>query len=246
MRGEERGKYEGSGYFSGAGRHLTDPESRFQRYRTARVAGLCGPLEGRRVVDLGCGWGTISFHAAKHAALVVGVDFARSALEFCRDRLGREGGPWRNLHFVQADAGATGLRGGRWDLVVAADLVEHLHPAETLRVYREAFRLLAPGGRFVIWTPNPGHFLEVLRRRGILRADPTHVDYKPLRTIVEALEGAGFRTEVAGYAESHVPVLGAVERLGMAWVPGLRRRIQVVARKEGRGVGNQGEREEAP
>jgi SAM-dependent methyltransferase len=227
----DREYYETSGYFRKGGKHLLDPESRFHRYRVAQITRLCGRLDGRRVVDLGCGWGTISFALAPEAGEVVGVDFAGAALGICRRRLEAE--PRPNLRFVRSDAARTGLAGGRWDLVVAADLVEHLEPEETLKVYREARRLLRRGGRLVIWTPNPGHFLERLRARGVLRPDPTHVDYKTLDRVVREVEAEGFRTEVARHVESHVPVLGSLERHTLQWLPPLRRRVAVRARKEG-------------
>jgi len=115
--------------------------------------------------------------------------------------------------------------------VVAADLVEHLDPATTLRVYREALRLLRPGGRFVVWAPNPGHVLEFLRRRGILKADPTHIDYKTLPRVVAELERTGFRIHSAAHMESHLPLLSSVERLTQRLVPLLRRRVAVVAER---------------
>lgn len=223
----EREYYETSGYFRSGGRHLRDPGSRFHRYRIRHVLALCGPLEGRRAVDLGCGWGTLSFALAARCPEVVGVDFAEAAVAICRLRLERE--PREGLRFVRADAAATGLPAGEWDLVVAADLVEHLSPADTRRVYREAHRLLRAGGRFVVWTPNPGHFLERLRRRGILRADPTHVDYKTLGRVVRELEVEGFEIVRAAHAPSHLPFLRVAERGLQRWVPCLRRRIAVAA-----------------
>ncbi|MSR23050.1 MAG: class I SAM-dependent methyltransferase [Gemmatimonadetes bacterium] len=230
--------YETTGYFEGGGRHLLDPESTFQRYRIREVLRLCGPHSGDRVVDLGCGWGTLAFVLARTAARVVGVDFAAAALEFCRRRLAA--GPVRSLgtglgpnigprpDFIQADAGNTGLRGGSWDLVVAADLVEHLYPNDTRRVYEEARRLLRPGGRLVVWTPNPGHLLERLRALHILRPDPTHVDYKTLNRVIRELREVGFTIEVAEYVPSHLPFLRTVERWSQGFVPVLRRRVGVV------------------
>lgn len=238
-----RGLYEGSDYFEGGGGHLLDPESRFHRYRTRMVLELCGPLAGKRVIDLGCGWGTISFALAREARRVVGVDFAEPALELCRARHVREPAP--NLHFVRADACRTGLAEGDWDLVVTADLLEHLPPDHTRDVLREAHRLLRAGGRFVVWTPNPGHFLERLRAWGVLEPDPTHVDYKTLDRVVRELEEEGFVVEEAGYRESHLPLLGAVERFGLRWIPPLRRRVAVRVRKPG-GAEDVGERPRMP
>jgi SAM-dependent methyltransferase len=227
--GETPGRdfYEQSGYFEGGGSHLLDPHSRFHRYRIAQVLSLCGSLEGLRVVDLGSGWGTLSFALAPEAGEVVGVDFADAAVRMGQRRLGKE--PSNKIRFLRADAGETGLPAGAWDLVVAADLIEHLDARNTRRVYREARRLLRPGGRFVVWTPNPGHFLEMFRRWGLLRADPTHIDYKTLDRVVLELEAEGFRIQIARYVESHLPGLDLLERVGMRAFPFLRRRVAVAA-----------------
>jgi SAM-dependent methyltransferase len=136
------------------------------------------------------------------------------------------------VRFIEADAGDTGLEEGSFQVVLAADLFEHLYPDDSERVTREAFRLLAPGGRFVVWTPHRGHVLEILKNRGILlKPDPTHVDYKSMERLRGMLQGAGFAVERAYYAESHVPGLRALERSLQGMVPVLRRRIAMLGRR---------------
>jgi cyclopropane fatty-acyl-phospholipid synthase-like methyltransferase len=231
MSGQRIGKewYDSTAYFEEAD-HVTDHESPFQRYRVAKVLEIHRPGPGQRVVDLGCGWGTLSFALAGLASRVVGVDFSEKSIAFCERRLARE--PRDNLRFVCADAGATGLEGGAWDLVVAADLVEHLYPEDSARVVAEAFRLLRPGGRFSVWTPHRGHVLEILKNHDIvLKRDVSHVDYKSMARMTELLRQAGFDIERAYYAESHVPGLRTLERHLQGWVPMLRRRIAVLGRK---------------
>jgi cyclopropane fatty-acyl-phospholipid synthase-like methyltransferase len=224
--------YDSSGYFEGEGTgHLTDTDSAFQRYRIAKVVELASPLPTDRVVDLGCGWGTFEHALAGRVAEIVGVDFSERAIDFCRRRLATE--PRPNVRFVRADAGATGLPSGAFDLVIAADLFEHLYPSDSTRVASEAFRLLAPGGRFAVWTPHRGHVLEILKNRNIvLRRDVTHVDYKSMDAMKALLYDAGFTIERAYYAESHVPGLRMVERRLQSIVPPLRRRIAVLGRKK--------------
>jgi cyclopropane fatty-acyl-phospholipid synthase-like methyltransferase len=227
-----REHYDSSDYFEGKhATHLTDLESPFQRYRVAAIEELAAPSAQDRVVDLGCGWGTFCFAWAERTAQVVGVDFSERAVELCRQRLAEE--PHDRLRFLCADAADTGLEDGAWDLVVTADLFEHLYPDDSARVAREAYRLAAPGGRVAVWTPNPGHVLERLRRLGLLRRDPTHVDYKTMEAMKRLLSDAGFAIERAYFAESHVPGLRAVERILQGVVPVLRRRIAILGRKPG-------------
>jgi 2-polyprenyl-3-methyl-5-hydroxy-6-metoxy-1,4-benzoquinol methylase len=225
--------YDSSEYFEGRGAaHLTDLDSPFQRYRVEKVRQIHPPLPTDRVVDLGCGWGTFGFAFADGVAEIVGVDFSRKSIEICNRLLAES--PHPNLRFVQADAGDTGLEGGAWDLVLAADLFEHLYPDDSRRVATEAHRLLAPGGRFATWTPNRGHVLEALKNRNIvLKRDVTHVDYKSMADMKRLLSDAGFRIERSYYAESHVPGLRTAERLFQSAVPFLRRRIAVLGRKPG-------------
>lgn len=221
--------YDDSGYFDDP-RHLTDHRSRFQRYRVAKVLEIHGPSPGDRVVDLGCGWGTFSFALAPRVAEVVGVDFSAKSIALCEERLAVE--PRENLRFLCADAGDTGLEAGVWSLVLAADLFEHLYPDDSVRVVREAFRLLRPGGRFSVWTPHRGHVLEVLKNHDILlKRDVTHVDYKSMERMTGMLREVGFDIERAYYAESHLPGLRRVERVLQGLVPPLRRRIAVLGRK---------------
>ena len=229
--------YDSSGYFEGAGTdHLTDTKSAFQRYRIAKVVELASPAPKDRVVDLGCGWGTFEIALAGRVAGIVGVDFSERAIDLCRRRLSSD--PRPNVTFVCADAGATGLPAGQFDLVIAADLFEHLYPSDSARVASEAYRLLSPGGRFAVWTPHRGHLLEILRNRNIvLRRDVTHVDYKSLAELKRLLSGAGFTIERAYYAESHLPGLRTVERQLQSIVPPLRRRIAVLGGKEGESRG---------
>lgn len=100
-------------------------------------AGLC-------VVDAGCGGGLLAVPAARAGARVVGVDRAARALGEARAQ-----GAGTFLA-VQGELGALPLAAGVADLVLLADVLEHVEaPA---RAVAEAARVLRPGGHLFVNT----------------------------------------------------------------------------------------------
>src|SRR5690606_37369828 len=132
--------------------------NRFARTRIANVFSLLPPVPGRRVVDLGCGMGTFTIEAARRGAFAIGVDPAPAALRAAsRVAAGTTGAT-----FVRADAAALPLADASADVVLAADLTEHLDDATLGRVLAEAARVLRDSGVLVIYTPEQAHLFERL------------------------------------------------------------------------------------
>ena len=222
--------YDRSDYFEGGTEHLQDLDSPFQKYRVDKVLQIYEPGPEERVLDLGCGWGTFCWALGPRVAEIVGLDFSRKSIELCEDRLARSA--IDGVSFLCADARDTGLEAESFDLVIGADLVEHLYPNDSEAVVAEAFRVLKKGGRLSLWTPHRGHFLEMLKARSILlRRDVSHVDYKSMDRLKTMVASEGFAVGRAYYAESHLAGLRSIERALQGWVPILRRRIALLARK---------------
>lgn len=222
--------YDRSDYFEGGTEHLQDFDSPFQKYRIEKVLQIYEPGPEERVLDMGCGWGTFCWALGPRVSEIVGVDFSQKSIELCEARLART--PIDGVSFLRADARNTGLEAESFDLVIGADLVEHLYPEDSEAMVAEAFRVLKKGGRLSLWTPHRGHFLEMLKARNILlRRDVSHVDYKSMERLKTMVTNEGFVVERAYYAESHVIGLRSIERAVQGWVPILRRRIAVLARK---------------
>jgi len=73
------------------------------RLRFERTLAGCAPIEGKRVLDVGCGPGHYSVRlAAMGAAAVVGVDFSSSMLELAR-RYAEQQGVGERCRFIEAD-----------------------------------------------------------------------------------------------------------------------------------------------
>jgi len=99
----------------------------------------------RRIVDLGCGFGksTWPLKQAFPDAEVTGVDLSTPCVELAAERSSERGLP---IRFIQADACATGLPAGAFDLVTSTMLVHEVPYTVLPSLFAEAARLLAPGG----------------------------------------------------------------------------------------------------
>ena len=201
--------------------------NRFARQRITNVFHLLpGELRGRRVLDLGCGMGTFTVEAASRGALATGVDPAPAAVGAARRVAAAERA---TASFVRADAAALPVRAASCDVVLAADVTEHLDDDTLARILAEAGRVLRPGGRLVLYTPEQSHLFERLRERGLLDPDPSHIGVRSAAELAAAAEGAGFRIERIEYLPSHLPGWNLLERAFARRVPLLRRRIGLVA-----------------
>ena len=114
-------------------------------FRVALLGDWLGTrLAGQVVVDLGCGGGLLSEPLARAGARVVGVDLSRGSLRAASDRVGPR--------FVQGDVLRAPLADATADVVLLADVLEHVHDVPA--VLREAARLLKPGGACYVNTIN--------------------------------------------------------------------------------------------
>ena len=131
------------------------------------------------VLDAGCGSGRVFQHRlAGRAGRVVGVDVTDE--------------PRGNTNIDDAAKGdlrALPLRDAAFDLIVMSHVAEHLsHPEPT---FRELARVLRPGGRLLLLTPNRWHYVPLLaqllphrvhvafnRRRGVDARDVFPTAYR--------------------------------------------------------------------
>ncbi len=209
--------------------------------RLARLLELASPQPDERVLDVGCGRGELALHCSRQGAITWGCDYAPAALHLAK---GMEISPELGLGFQQSDVQALPLASNSFDLVIMADLVEHLTPRALNATLDEAQRVLKPGGRLVIHTmPNLWYyrwgyplFRSYQRMRGIdLPKDPRqrwgfehlHVNEQTPASLKQALKASGFQAKVwleLGGQDDLSPVAKTVIR-GLARLPILRQTL---------------------
>ena len=105
-----------------------------------------------RALDVGCAIGTFAIELARvEGVSVTALDFSQTALARARANAQAEGVAGA-VQFVAAEAERIALKGSAYDLVIAADVIEHLQDPDSFLA--EARRLLKPGGVLVLETCN--------------------------------------------------------------------------------------------
>jgi cyclopropane-fatty-acyl-phospholipid synthase len=145
---------------------------------------------GVRLLDVGCGWGSMAMHAAAcHGASVVGVTISRAQAESAR-RLVAEAGLAGQVDIRVQDY--RDLRGERFDAVCSIGMFEHVGAKNAARYFETLRALLKPTGRLLnhaISAPG-GHALG--RRSFAHRYVFPDGELLDVGDVVLAMERAGF------------------------------------------------------
>ena len=148
------------------------------------------PLQGKNVIDIGCGGGVLSESMARKGAKVTGIDLSKKALKVA-DLHSLESGVEVRYKHIAAEAMAA-EEPGQFDVVTCMEMLEHVPDPPS--IVRAAATLVKPGGRvfFSTLNRNPKSYLfAVLGAEYVLRMLPrgTH-DYAKFITPAELAQFA--------------------------------------------------------
>ncbi|WP_459617960.1 bifunctional 2-polyprenyl-6-hydroxyphenol methylase/3-demethylubiquinol 3-O-methyltransferase UbiG [Bordetella sp. 2513F-2] len=149
--------------FSALAARWWDPESEFKPLHAINPLRLdwireqAGPLDGKRVLDVGCGGGILSESMARAGATVTGIDLAEKSLKVARLH-GLESGVPVEYRAVPVETLAA-EQPATYDIVTCMEMLEHV--PDPASVVRACAALVKPGG-WVFYSTlnrNPKSFL---------------------------------------------------------------------------------------
>ena len=127
-----------------------DPDATLEQAQHDKLDLVCRKLAlrpGQRLLDVGCGWGSMAMHAAReYGVSVVGITLSHEQAAYARKRV--------------ADAGLTDrveirvqdyrdVADGPYDAISSIGMAEHVGSEKYLEYAQDLYRLLVPGGRLL-------------------------------------------------------------------------------------------------
>lgn len=175
--------------------YFSCPEEDLDVAQTRKLDYICKKLRlsrGETLLDIGCGWGGLVIHAARHYGVKAhGITISEAQAEFANRRIRELGGPADGCRVEVADYREVVAHEG-YDKIVSVGMFEHVG-AELLSTYfTQAHRLLKPGGVFlnhaIALRPGESTTLGRFADRYVF-PDGQLV---PIGTALQAAEGSGF------------------------------------------------------
>ena len=149
----------------------------------AHLFELFRPHVGRRVLEVGCGIGTMSRRLTEVADTVLGIEPNPHCADIIRD--GMRGNPkfsLRTCHLEECDLAE--LASQRFDTVFCINVLEHIE--DDRNALRRFHRVLVPGGHALVWVP------AVPAAYGPLDAELGHFRRYSKASLAAAFAAAGF------------------------------------------------------
>ena len=146
-----------------------------------------------RILDVGCGYGSLGEAMAKKNNVVFGIDISATAIKKAKAR----------LYFacacdiVKPKTYPIEIRQQKFDLVVLADILEHIYDPGNVLYIAKSF--IQPGGRLLASVPNVANWMTRLHLlfgcwnyavSGVL--DRTHIRFFTRRSIEHLLKSSGY------------------------------------------------------
>ncbi|HEU5081103.1 MAG TPA: cyclopropane-fatty-acyl-phospholipid synthase family protein [Opitutaceae bacterium] len=131
--------------------YFEEPGNDLDTAQTAKLDHICRKLRlkpGQRLLDIGCGWGGLVLHAARHYGVdATGITLSEKQAELATARAA-EAGLSQRVHIYLRDYRDLD-EGMPFDVIVSVGMSEHVGAENLPTYFRKAHAVLKPGGVFL-------------------------------------------------------------------------------------------------
>jgi len=118
--------------------------------------------EGLKILEIGCGYGYLSYSLKMRGFSVTGIDISSIAIDFAKRNFG-------DFFFNVGVGNLDEVLSAKYDLIIATEVIEHLD--DPGRIIGQMKGLLNPDGRILLTTPNKDYW----NKTALWQTDPPPV-----------------------------------------------------------------------
>lgn len=157
-----------------------------------------------RLLDVGCGAGSLLKAALDAGWQAEGLEVSASSIEFLKEN---------NFKVFHGELKQAAFPENAFDVVTAAEIVEHIPDPQ--EIFDEAFRIIRPGGLFWATTPHGrGLSGKILGSRWSCVAPPEHLHLFSVKGLKTMLEKAGFnQIEIKAHGVNPYELIEGLKKL---------------------------------
>ena len=113
------------------------------------INSFIGKISGYNIIDIGCGRGELSKYYSELGNNILSIDYSYSSIELFKKNVGD------TISFLRHDIsrGFPWLTDQYFDIIIMADVLEHLHHENMIQTGKEISRITRNGGFIFIDTP---------------------------------------------------------------------------------------------
>ena len=193
--------------------YFQSPDDDLDAAQERKLDYLCRKLRlrpGQRLLDIGCGWGALVLHAAKHFGVhAEGITLSEPQAEWGRARI-IEAGFGNEAKIERRDYREVTTTRGLYDAIVSVGMAEHVGRERLPDYFAAVYRALKPGGIFLNQAIGEGIVARPNNRDGSFIEQYVFPDgdIPPLPIVLRAAESSGFEIrDVENLREHYVLTL---------------------------------------
>lgn len=158
-------------------------ENYLNSFEKGKVGEILGDIAGKKVLDVGAGTGRLSVSLANAGAEVIALDVSEEMLKVLQKKNPR-------IKIAVGEAEDLPFDDNSFDIVTAAFLIVHLKDLGSF--FDEVYRVLKPGGKFLVTNINQKEPPEVVTKEGVIKIESFY--HRP-EDVVEKLNNLAFAIE---------------------------------------------------
>ncbi len=190
--------------------YFATPDDDLETAQEQKLEYLCRKLRlqpGERLLDIGCGWGGLLIYAAQHYGVEAdGITLSPQQAKLARERI-KEAGLENCCHVEICDYREVNKPQG-YDKLVSVSVAEHFGEALLPTYFKQAWKLLPPGGIFLNHSIGIHSTAPVLGRDFVHRYVFPDGEPVPISSTLRAAEAGGFEVrDVENLREHYIYTL---------------------------------------